>query len=32
MNGIQALGNALTDAGLNTCFANLGASEMRQCS
>jgi acetolactate synthase-1/2/3 large subunit len=28
MNGAQALFKALTDAGLDTCFANLGTSEM----
>ncbi|UFX44463.1 acetolactate synthase large subunit [Bradyrhizobium sp. 41S5] len=29
MNGAQALFKALTDAGLNTCFANPGTSEMQ---
>jgi len=29
MNGAQALFNALTDAGLDTCFANPGTSEMQ---
>jgi acetolactate synthase-1/2/3 large subunit len=28
MNGAQALFKALTDAGLDTCFANPGTSEM----
>ena len=28
MNGVQALFKALTDAGLDTCFANPGPSEM----
>ena len=29
MNGAQALFKALTDAGLDTCFANPGTSEMQ---
>ena len=29
MNGAQALIKALTDAGLDTCFANPGTSEMQ---
>ncbi|TDG12839.1 acetolactate synthase large subunit [Seongchinamella unica] len=29
MNGAQALFNALTNAGLDTCFANPGTSEMQ---
>jgi len=29
MNGAQSLFKALTDAGLNTCFANPGTSEMQ---
>jgi len=28
MNGAQALFKALIDAGLDTCFANPGTSEM----
>jgi thiamine pyrophosphate-dependent acetolactate synthase large subunit-like protein len=32
MNGAQALFKALTDVGIDTCFANPGTSEMRQCS
>jgi len=29
MNGAQSLFKALTDAGLDTCFANPGTSEMQ---
>jgi acetolactate synthase-1/2/3 large subunit len=29
MNGAQALFKALTDAGLDTCFANPGTSAMQ---
>lgn len=29
MNGAQSLFRALTDAGLDTCFANPGTSEMQ---
>ena len=29
MNGAQVLFKALTDAGLDTCFANPGTSEMQ---
>ena len=29
MNGAQALFKALTDAGVTTCFANPGTSEMQ---
>jgi len=29
MNGAQALIKALTDAGLDTCFANTGTSGMQ---
>jgi acetolactate synthase-1/2/3 large subunit len=29
MDGAQALFKALTDAGLDTCFANPGTSEMQ---
>jgi acetolactate synthase-1/2/3 large subunit len=29
MNGARALFKALTDAGLDTCFANPGTSEMQ---
>ena len=29
MNGAQALFKALSNAGLDTCFANTGASEMQ---
>ena len=29
MNGAQALFKAPTDAGLDTCFANPGTSEMQ---
>ena len=29
MNGAQALFRALTEAGLDTCFANPGTSEMQ---
>jgi len=29
MNGAQALFKALTDAGLDTCFANPGTSEVQ---
>ena len=29
MNGAQALFRALTGAGLDTCFANPGTSEMQ---
>jgi len=29
MNGALALFNVLTDAGLDTCFANPGTSEMQ---
>jgi acetolactate synthase-1/2/3 large subunit len=29
MNGAQALFKALTEAGLDTCFANPGTSEMQ---